>query len=604
MARRRLHIFAPIVVVAVSFGASAATGPAAVGDRIAFSSNRGPNAYNSELYSVRLDGSAKRNLTRDQGSEFAAVLSPDGQRVAFLSARREGEVFVEGLYVMRVDGTGQRRLSPREFVVARDPPTWSPDSRMLAFQSGTADRRTEISDIWVVGVDGTGLRRIVSGASQPAWSPSGAQIAFTAQPRPAQGIDTYIAVVNTDGSGRRALTTGMPQWDDSPVWSPDARSLLFVRGSGGAPYDLYRISVSGTGLHKLATSGPDAVLWSQSWSPDGRSIVFAKNSAIFRLSATGKGLRRLAAGEYPAWSPNGKSIAFVTKRRLRIVRASGGRPRTLYDDSPSFVQGDVFWSRDGRRVIFGSILTRNDHEIFVVGAQGGRGRPLTRNAVNDRLPVWSPDRRTIAFVRGGIRVGKEGRIWLMTSVGTRQRALVRGSHPAWSPDGTRIAFSRAAAVWTLPVRGGPARRVASGAKPRWSPQGSRLALVRGSRLIVVELETREERGVASWSCDPGVNLDIGAPEWSPDGTQLAVAVQCEDEYSREIFAEVMAADGSGRRRAPLDRLDLLGLAWSRDGGRLAFSRRAGDRTLATAGLDGSGLKTITASAGANRDPDW
>lgn len=603
MARRRLHILVPIVVLAVPFGASAAAGPAAVGDRIVFSSNRGENAYSSELYSVRLDGSAKRNLTRHQGSEFAAVLSPDGKRVAFLSARREGEAFVEGLYVMRVDGTGQRRLSPPEFVVARDPPTWSPDSRTLAFQAGMPGR-SDISDIWVVGVDGTGLRHIVSGASQPAWSPSGEQIAFTAQPRPAQGIDTYIAVVSADGSGRRALTTGMPQWDDSPVWSPDGRSLLFVRGNGGAPYDLYRISVSGAGLRKLATSGPDAVLWSQSWSPDGRSIVFAKNSAIFRASATGKGLRRLAAGEYPAWSPDGKSVAFVTKKRLRIVRAGGGRPRTIYDDSPSFVQGDVVWSRNGRRVTFGSMLTRNDHEIFVVGAEGGRARPLTRNAVNDRLPVWSPGRRTIAFVRGGIRIGKEGRIWLMTSSGARQRALVRGSHPTWAPDGTRIAFSRNGKVWTLPVRGGPARRVASGAKPRWSPQGGRLALVRGPRLIVVELETREELGVASWSCDPGVDLDIGAPEWSPDGTQLAVAVQCEDEYSREIFAEVMAADGSGRRRVPLDRLDLLGLAWSPDGGRVAFARRAGDRTLAAARLDGSGLKTITASAGANRDPDW
>lgn len=148
MARRRLHILLPIVVLAVSFGAGAATGPAAVGDRILFSSNRGANAFSSELYTVRLDGSAKRNLTRDQGSEFAAVLSPDGRRVAFLSARREGEAFVEGLYVMQVDGTGQRRLSPPEFVVARDPPTWSPDSRMLAFQSGVPGR-SDISDIWI-----------------------------------------------------------------------------------------------------------------------------------------------------------------------------------------------------------------------------------------------------------------------------------------------------------------------------------------------------------------------------------------------------------------------------------------------------------------------
>jgi TolB protein len=133
------------------------------GGRIVFSSNRVSN-FNAELFSVRaFDGGGLRRLTFTKGDDGVLGddgmpdFSADGKRIVFTSNRdRQGEV-----YVMRPDGSGQRR-------VTRKPgddfnPRFSPSGREIAFTAlpGT---------IFVVGTDGTGLRRLTAG-TDPDWRP-------------------------------------------------------------------------------------------------------------------------------------------------------------------------------------------------------------------------------------------------------------------------------------------------------------------------------------------------------------------------------------------------------------------------------------------------
>jgi TolB protein len=97
------------------------------------------------------------------------------------------------------------------------------------------------------------------------------------------------------------------------------------------------------------------------------------------------------------------------------------------------------WSPDSRSVVYASKAG-----IFRVAVTGGAPQRLTTSRTafgeDDRTPAWSPDGSTIAFVRGFS-------IYLMDADGSRERELVAGDEggaplaPAWSPDGSELAFS-------------------------------------------------------------------------------------------------------------------------------------------------------------------
>ena len=134
---------------------------------IAFASSSS-TPENQEIYVVRLDGTGRTRLTRTHGSadrlgdDATPSWSPDGRRIVFAS-NRTGDLQI---WVMGADGRGQRLLSGLE---GRDDdrPTFSPDGRWIAFGSlGPSGQ----SGVYVVRADGTGRRRVTSG-SAPAWRP-------------------------------------------------------------------------------------------------------------------------------------------------------------------------------------------------------------------------------------------------------------------------------------------------------------------------------------------------------------------------------------------------------------------------------------------------
>ena len=195
------------------------------------------------------------------------------------------------------------------------------------------------------------------------------------------------------------------------AWSPDGRRISFV--SRGGTYDVYVMNADGSGQRKLAR---DARLATPAWSPDGRMIAFERRDGFNRLyvvNADGSGLRNLADANGqplspPTWSPDGRKLAFVN---------SGG--------------------------------------VFVINADGSGQRPLTRRqrAGRSASPAWSPDGRKIAFVHDGGCGDFCFHLYVMNADGSALRNLTRklchsgcgpgggpASHPAWSPDGLKIAF--------------------------------------------------------------------------------------------------------------------------------------------------------------------
>jgi Tol biopolymer transport system component len=267
-----------VAAAIVSLGAAAAPSSTA---RIVYRSVRLANPQRPpELYSVQPSGAGRRLLAlrADQ-----PALSPDRTRIAFAGAG----LAREGIWVMRADGRGQRRLTTR---AGDGEPTWSPDGRRIAFRRDQGGS----FDLWVVPAAGGSARRLFGGRSTselaPDWSPAGGQIAFQGN----RGGINQIWILTLRTHGVRRLTRGADSFQ--PDWSPDGRWIAYSTQG--------RIAVAranGTGTRLLSTGVPRSA-YNPSWSRDGRQIAFERGGQVLRMSAGGGGLRYVTRA---AWGTNG-----------------------------------------------------------------------------------------------------------------------------------------------------------------------------------------------------------------------------------------------------------------------------------------------------------
>jgi dipeptidyl aminopeptidase/acylaminoacyl peptidase len=187
---------------------------------------------------------------------------------------------------------------------------------------------------------------------------------------------------------------------------------------------------------------------------------------------------------------------------------------------------------------------RGARNVWVAAPPDYRGRQLTAYTRDDGQDIggiaWTPDGRTILYVRGGGAnragqrpnptsdpAGVEQAIWRIFADGGQPVKVAAGASPAVSPKGDGVAFTRGGQVWWAPL-GGPKQAEATqlvnargnAGSLRWSPDGARLAFVSGrgdhAFVGVYDVAAKALRWMA-----PSVDED-GAPAWSPDGARLAV----------------------------------------------------------------------------------
>jgi Tol biopolymer transport system component len=572
--------------------------PAATGDaarqssqgRIVFASERGSTLENSELFSVRADGSRRRALSRNpKGGDSGGRWSTDRTRIAFVSERLERGHRVDGLYVMRMDGRRLRRLTPRWFEVAIDVvPDWSPDGAELTLSGKRGSR----SGVWTIHADGRRLRFLARG-TDAAWSPSGDRIVFTAL--------NGISVVSAAGGRVRRLTHG-PN-DSTPAWSPDGRTLAFVRSDAdGVVQQLALVPAAGGAVRRIF-GGRDADIGrTPQWSPSGRLLAVLAYSSVYVVRVRDRAATRLRRrADWPAWSPDGRRIAFTSGSSIFVMNADGSGVRRVRTENGSEFDDGPHWSPDGKVLSYSTVLLRSDFEIFSVRPDGSDLKQLTHNSAQDWMPAWSRSRRRIAFVR-------RGWIWLMRADGSGARRLFQGGQPSWSPNGAELAYSTTRGVVVRRLDHRPATRVADGFSPAWSPNGAEIAFVNGTQLRAVARASGAERTIIDLasSCPVGNEMSVYRPDWSPDGRRLAFVVVCDDGRFFAASANIVNADGSGLRDLPIESVDAARVAWSPDGARLVFVSEDPSSRLGTIKPNGSGRAAVIHddAGAAYADPDW
>lgn len=355
----------------------------------------------------------------------------------------------------------------------------------------------------------TPLTSVAGVVRAPSLSPDGNYVVFSWTGETRDNPDLYVQHI---GSGDPLRLTMDSRNDYSPSWSPDGRSIAFLRrGSTGGASEVRLIAPFGGAERKITEIQPRVAFYrpiSLSWCPDSRCLVVTDSGGVGKPDAV-----------------------------FAIAIDSGQRWQLSYPPDAKSLDTDPVISPDGRSLVFRRDSTPFSGAFYRIALAKGPvpdGEPLRlTSTLMAGKPAWTPDSREILFSAGGA-------LWRLNNVGGRLPARLPfigedGLTPVISrtPDGQqRLVYVRSvvhANIWRVdtsapgaPASGPPVVAVAS-------TQSDSIANVSpsGHRLAFLSKRTGESE---IWLADPDGSHAVqltslaklpGFPRWSPDGRLIA-----------------------------------------------------------------------------------
>jgi VCBS repeat-containing protein len=274
--------------------------------------------------------------------------------------------------------------------------------------------------------------------------------------------EIYLINPDPDRTDPQRLTSN-EYMDALPMLSPDGKKIVFdsnrdtfkvfFNDTDPVPLQLRKSTISD--LFVMDADGENQVPLtrgsSATWSPDSKNIAFHASASYYTSGGTvtlipTRNTPGAATGDSDLFVANVDDLAAAEDVLTKIQLA------TNITNTPDQIEEDADWSPDGQSIVFTSHPVTDDPqfsnqaEIYVINPDGTGRLQLTFNDYEERGPAWSPDGTRIAFSAriGGGRADFE--ICVMNADGTGFQQLTDNSvgdlTPSWSPDGTQIAFHR------------------------------------------------------------------------------------------------------------------------------------------------------------------
>jgi len=402
----------------------------------------------------------------------------------------------------------QEDLKPVPLVAQADcaNATFSPDGNRVAFDhSGRNANHANNGGIYVKQVGGGPPVRLTDGESDlaPSWSPDDRSIAFLR----GQGKDAAILLIPAIGGSARVVTRmDLPPDATKISWTPDSHWLIFpARESVEEMYGIWRVSAE-TGERRRVIPAPERMAptstgWSfgdflSSLSPDGRTLVF---------------LRSLKNFHYDLYTV-----------RLRADLRPEGPALKLPPQIQTWGYKAIAWSGDGEIVLR---LASQDPGLFRMRVSSGAApERLSWSGRDSWAPAVSLSKHRLVYLND--RYGAD--LWRRDLLTGEAQMIVGGNYaqadPQYSPDDRRIAFesnrSGTMGLWTCESGGQNCQQLTSfggseGGSPRWSPDGRWLAFDSrhegASHIYVIGADGGEARRLTNGDSENQV------PRWSRDG---------------------------------------------------------------------------------------
>jgi Tol biopolymer transport system component len=264
-----------------------------------------------------------------------------------------------------------------------------------------------------------------------------------------------VLAIRPDGTGLRLVAPS----STSPRWSPNGAAIVYtplrVDAKGSLePTGLFVVARR-SGQTSQLTTGKD---YAQAWSPNGRWIAFirfeSRKQNLYVVHPDGTGERRLRTStSWAAWAPDSRRLLLSTRYGLATVDLAS-RVRAVPN---SQCAADGAFSPNGKLIAMSKCVGRRYHTGIAVERVDGSGlrwlaKPISQ--AGSWGPAWSPEGTRIAFtlardVKPEYLEHTEIRMVALNGkrVGNLDSfAQDHDEYPAWSPDGTRIVFDRDAAV--------------------------------------------------------------------------------------------------------------------------------------------------------------